>query len=159
MKPIEQMTEHEVMAELVARGVPLPIAGGSYFINDLENAAILGVSIAPAAQTATGNGLGVDLSSGDGQAFAIVVAGARTDGTHVITLQESNNDGTADEHAAADAYAAIEDTVSIDNVTGTAVEIVTFRHSKPWVRAVKTVTGASTGAVYGVLIGAPKRRQ
>lgn len=138
----------------------MPIAGGSYFLNDLENSFTGGVSIQPALRTATATGQGVDLSSGDGQAFAVVIGGTYTDGTHAVTLQESKNDGTADEHTAADAYAAIADTVSITNVTGTSLQIVTFRPSKPWVRAVLTVTGSpATGAIVGVLIIAPLRQQ
>ena len=130
----------------------------SDYVNDLASGVILGVSLQPVARTATANGIGVDLSSGDGQAFAVIVGGSYTDGTHAITLQESKNDNAADEHAAADAYAAIADSVTIANITGTSVQIVTFRHTEPWVRAVTTVTGGpATGAVYSVIIGAPKR--
>lgn len=144
---------------LAALGI-VPIAGGSYFLNDLANSYVGGVSLQPAARTATANGTGVDLSSGDGQAHAIVIGGTYTDGTHAISFQESKNDGAADEHAAADAYAAISDTVTVTNITGTSLQIVTFRHKEPWVRAVLTVTGSpSTGAVISVVIIAAKRSQ
>lgn len=134
----------------------------SYFLNDAGDALIKGISLKPKAYTTTTNGEGVDLSSGDGQAFAIIVSGLYTDGTHAISLQESNNDNAADEHEAADAYTAIaaaniNDTIS--NISDANVQIVTFRHAAPWVRAVTTITGSpGTGAVYGVVIATPKRR-
>ena len=58
------------------------------------------------------------------------------------------------------ALAAIgDDTVTaVTNITGTSLQIVTFRHTEPWVRAVLTVTGSpSTGAVISVVIVAAKR--
>ena len=50
------------------------------------------VSIAAAAQTATGNGNPIDLQGYDG-AVVVVDAGAFTDGSHVITLEHATASG------------------------------------------------------------------
>lgn len=143
----------------------------SYFINDLRSAVLGGTSIRPAAaRTTTTTGEGVDLSSGDGQAFAIVDIGTITDGTHTLKFQESKNDNTASEHEAADAYTDITgikldgsstavDTLALTStVSNGPARRVSFRHAEPWVRAVVTVTGSpGTGGTYSVFVGAPKR--
>ena len=128
----------------------------STHIMDLKNAAVIGTSLAPQARTATANGSGVDLQAGGGgSSFAILDVGTATDGTHAIKLQESKNDNTADPEAA-DAYADITGATFTEPAANTP-QVINFKRSKRWVRAVSTIATATTGKVYGVLIGSPKK--
>ena len=125
-------------------------------VHDLKNAFLAGESVAQGAHTSTVTGSAVDLGEAMEQTFAIVQAGAITDGTHNLAIQESKNDNTADPEAA-DAYAAVAPAVS-QAIVASAVNIYGFWRSKRWARAVVTVAGATTGGVYAVLLGGMKQR-
>lgn len=106
-------------------------------------------SLQPAARIATANGAGVDLQN-FGAAVAVATFGAWTDGTHTIKLQESD-----DNSSFADVAAAQVDG-SNPAVSGSGGASQSYRlgylGSKRYIRAVTTVSGATTGAVYGVQI-------
>lgn len=101
-------------------------------------------SLNPAARIATANGTGVDLAGYEG-ALCVVSVGTRTDGTHALKLQESDDNTTFTDVAAAD----LRGSFPADVTTGTPIR-VGYKGTKRYVRAVATVTGATTGAVYGV---------
>lgn len=127
-------------------------------IVDLLNAAILGVSLPPAARTATANGTGVDLKNQEGQGFAILVTGAITDGTHDVKLQESKNDNTANESGAADPYADMGFAFAQIGAADDNIEKrLNYVRTERFARAVTTVAAATTGGIYGVLIGGQKK--
>jgi hypothetical protein len=111
------------------------------------------------ASAASANGSGVDLRYCSGPAVAIADCGTITDGTHTITFEQSRNDNTADVGGAADPYAAVpeaDEMVLNAAKSGTVVMARVFA-SEPYVRAVVTVAGATTGGIYGIMIGAPKK--
>lgn len=111
------------------------------------------LTIAPAlrAANATVNGTGVDLA-GTGNFFRtgmlVVLAGAVTDGTHTFVLQESDDNSTFTNVAAADlqgslaAVASGGGTVSGPNT----VQRQSYTGSKRYLRANVTTAGATTGA-------------
>ena len=107
------------------------------------------LSLAPAARTATANGSGVDLQN-FGAAVAVITFGAYTDGTHAIKLQES------DDNSAFTDVAAAQVDGSNPSVSGAGGASQTYRlgylGTKRYLRVVATVSGTTTGAVYGANI-------
>lgn len=116
-------------------------------------------TLTPAARTASANGTAVDRNSlGDmhRSAMFLVSTGTITDGTHTISVEDSD-DGTT--------FAA----VAAEFLQGAAPAIVAADDNKQffvgyigprrYLRAVTTVTGATTGGVYAVavLLGEPRR--
>jgi len=120
--------------------------------NDLKNSILGAVSIlAGTIHTATGNGTGIDLLTGDGGSCAIIQVGTITDGTHTITVEESD--------AVGGTYAAVPnaDSKAIAAADSGLVYVLNFKRTNRWVRAVKTVAGATTGGHYGVSVHAMKK--
>lgn len=112
---------------------------------DLVSWVSSGASLRPAARTASANGSGVDLANYNSVAVQIN-AGTITDGTHTPKLQESDDNSSFSDVAAADlqgSFAAI--------ATNTDQE-VGYIGIKRYVRAVSTVAGATTGGVYSINI-------
>jgi len=107
---------------------------------DLVNDIDLQTSLAPAAYTASTNGQGVDLRGFESAAIAFV-AGTVTDGTHTPSVEES------DDGSAWSAVAAADLDRSLANLASGTVQRVGYRGAKRHLRAVLTVTGATTGAV------------
>lgn len=115
--------------------------------NDIQN------SLAPAARTASANGSGVDLSGFHSANIAFVV-GTITDGTHTPSVQESDDNSTFTNVAAADLNGTLAALASNTN------QRVGYRGTKRYVRAVSTVSGATTGGVYaGVVERGDARKQ
>ena len=113
-------------------------------------------SLRPAARTATVNGQGVDLAGFDSAMF-VVAAGAWTDGSHAITAQESDDNSSYSAVAAADLIGS-QPTISAAG-GGNQVYQWGYRGTKRFVRLVSTVSGTTTGAVYGgvVIAGHPRK--
>lgn len=110
-------------------------------------------SLAPAARTATANGSGVDLASFASATVAFSV-GTITDGTHTPKVQESDDNSTFTDVAAADLIGALAALASNVN------QRVGYRGTKRYIRAVTTIAGATTGGVYaGVVIRGDARKQ
>lgn len=114
-------------------------------MRDLKNNIKEATSLAPAARTATANGTGVDLRGFD-SAVCIFQVGVITDGTHTPKLQDSPDDATYTDVAAADLEG------SFANLASNVNQRVGYIGSQRYVRAVSTVAGATTGGVYGALI-------
>lgn len=106
-------------------------------------------SLAPAARTASANGTGVDLRDFDA-AMVMIDFGAWTDGSHTFEVQESDDDST---------YAAVGD----DDLLGTEPVVdgasedaqvykLSYIGTKRYIRVAVTVSGTTTGAVYGASI-------
>lgn len=106
-------------------------------------------SLAPAVYTATTNGAGVDLRGSD-SAMIAVHSGAYTDGSHVVTLQESDDDSTYTDVADADIQGA-EPTI---DAAGDANSVFQFGYigTSRYVRVITTVTGATSGAAYAACV-------
>jgi photosystem II stability/assembly factor-like uncharacterized protein len=127
----------------------------------LYNIARAQATLAIAARTdGTVNGSTVDLHENldaSRSAMLIVVAGAITDGSHAITLEESD-DGSAWATVAADDLQGTAPTL-----TGTdddAVSEVGYVGSKRYLRAVAATSGATSGGTFGAVIlrGFPRRQ-
>lgn len=113
---------------------------------DLNKDIATATSLAPAARTATANGTGVDLQ-GFGSCAVVWNVGAITDGTHTPKLQESDDNSTFTDVAAADQSGTLAALVASTN------QEVGYLGRKRYVRAVITVTGSpSTGGVYAALV-------
>ncbi|MFB6950181.1 hypothetical protein ACFCXP_11175 [Streptomyces niveus] len=120
-------------------------------------------TLAIAARTATANGTTVDrtLSGASGtnewhaSATLLVHTGAITDGTHAISLQVSDDNSTWTTAPAADLQGAPP---SIGSSNDDTVYEVGYTGTARYLRAVTTVSGTTTGGVYGatILLGFPR---
>lgn len=113
---------------------------------DLDRSINSTITLAPAARTASANGTGVDLA-GFTECAAVLIAGIRTDGTHALKLQDSPDNSAFTDIPAAQLSGAF----AADVVSTTTVEVGVLS-SQRYVRAVATVSGTTTGAVYAVQI-------
>jgi len=114
-------------------------------MRDLKNVIDFANSLAPAARTATGTGTGVDLQGYNG-AVVFFHVGTITDGTHTPKLQESADNSTFTDVAAADLEGTLAAlATSVNQEAG-------YKGTKRYVRAVSTVSGATTGGVYAASI-------
>lgn len=113
---------------------------------DLNKELSVAQSLAPAVRTSTANGTGVDLS-GYGSAMVLWNVGTITDGTHTPTLQESDDNSTWANVAAADlsgSHAAL---------TSSTLQEIGYIGRARYIRAVITITGSpSTGGAYSASI-------
>lgn len=113
-------------------------------VKDLENRVDVAASLFPAARTATVNGTAVDLR-GYGSAMVVVTFGAWTDGTHTPTLQHSADNTTwvtCDSNSLNGSFTAVSS--SAGNNT---VQKIGYMGGNRYVRAVMTISGATTGAL------------
>jgi hypothetical protein len=116
-------------------------------------------SIDVGAKTASANGAAVDLQ-GYEACVMIVDADARTDGTHTVRLEESDDNSTFSAVAAADL--SWDSAIGPVNASGQVVIdgaadddqacVVGYVGAKRYVRAAAVVTSATTGAIYGALL-------
>src|SRR5690242_19740977 len=116
----------------------------------------------PAAKTATANGLDIDTSGYEAATFYLNV-GVVTDGTHTPKLQEADDNGSGSAGTYSDVAAAglIRSFTALTTGAGnggSAVQEVGYIGGKRWVRIVMTVSGATTGAVYGATCALGKAR-
>lgn len=102
-------------------------------------------SLAPAARTATANGTSVDLQ-GYNSAEVLFVVGAITDGTHTPKVQESDDNSAFTDVAAADQDGTLAALAASTN------QAVGYKGNKRYLRAVSTVSGATTGGVYAAVV-------
>lgn len=106
-------------------------------------------SLRPQATTATRTGTGVDTLGYEG-VLIVVNAGLRTDGTHTTDIEESDDDSTYTDVAAAD----LQGTEPVINSATTDEQDyeVGYIGSKRYVRVNIAVSGATTGAVLGASV-------
>lgn len=123
-------------------------------------------TFAPAAQTADADGATVDTQHEKRSAFEVNV-GLFTDGVHTITFEDSPDGSTWTAIAAANlkmpsdaptgvvvGASLVIDDVAEDN----QVYTVEYNGIERYLRAVKAITGETTGAVYGVNVVSGDRR-
>jgi len=109
-------------------------------MKDLKSLISTVQSLAPAARTATANGSSANLQ-GYNSAVAVVSFGVVTDGTHTPKLQESSDNSTFTDVAAADQNG------SFAAGTSNSIQRVGYIGALQYVRVVMTISGATTGAV------------
>lgn len=140
-----------------------------------------GLSALP-AQTATQNSSGVDLANYNG-AMIYILAGTWTDGTHTFHVQESNDNGSTDvwaDVAATDlvlwqatsssVFTPVKandanslptgnlQPVAISSAATAINQRVGYIGAKRWIRMRTVVSGASSGALYDIVIEAGEPR-
>lgn len=115
---------------------------------DLDKQISTANSLAPGAlRTASANGTGIDLA-GYRKAAVVIIAGAVTDGTHTISVEESDISGSG--------YTTVDPT-QLSGTPGAVVastnQEIGYLGTKRYIRAVTTVTGSpSTGAYYAAIV-------
>lgn len=114
-------------------------------MRDLNDQVDVALSLVPAARVnGTFNGAGVDLRGYD-SAMLVVSFGAYTDGSHTPSLQQSDDNSSFTTVAAAELSGSLTAVSSAGGAN--SVQRVGYLGSKRYVRAVLTVTGATTGAL------------
>lgn len=112
----------------------------------IKDTLVFATSVAPLLRTTTISGTGVDLANAGGNAVFFQV-GALTDGTHTPKLQESSDNSTYTDVAAADQVGTLAALAANTN------QKVSYIGSKRYIRAVITVTGSpATGCNCGVVV-------
>lgn len=115
---------------------------------DLRNNLSVATSLSPAARTASANGTGVDLQGYEG-ALVVVQTGAITDGTHAIEVQESDDNITYAPVADADLQGTEP---AIGATDDDKVYEIGYLGKKRYIRVAVTVSGATSGGVYGATV-------
>ena len=118
-------------------------------------------SVRPQAHTASANGLDVDLANFDA-ATVVFEFGVWTDGVHTATIEEAPDDGTGSPGTYAVVAAALLD--GTPPVVDAANEddqiyLVGYLGNQRFIRGVTTVSGATTGAIYGSSVVRGKGRK
>lgn len=121
-------------------------------LNDARGEQLIATSLAPAARTATANGTGVDLQAA-GSATAHFLVGVITDGTHTPKIQESADNSTFTDVAPSDQSGTLANLASNTN------QKVGYIGKLRYIRAVVTVSGATTGGVYAAIVNAMDLRR
>lgn len=115
---------------------------------DIYNVVSLVQSLAPAARTnGTVDGTATDRQFSD-SLLAIIDAGLWTDGVHTITLQDSDDNVTFGA-VASGSYQGTNPVVIDANTEDNMIYKIGYLGTKRYVRLSTTVSGATTGAVYG----------
>lgn len=113
-------------------------------MRDMKNNVDAVKSINPAVYNSNPPLMGVDIRGFD-SAMAVIQSGALTDGTHTPKLQESDDNSSYSDVAAAD----LEGTLA--NISADAVQRIGYKGAKRYVRVFVTSNG-TTGAIYGAVI-------
>jgi hypothetical protein len=131
-------------------------------MRDAYSNVLVKASLKPAARTATANGTAVDRTDGSNasmfqDALIVLNTGTVTDGTHTITIEDSDDNSTFATVTSAgyegDAPPALtssnDETVYETRYTG----------GRRYLRVVTTVAGATTGGLYAaeVVLSNPRR--
>jgi len=108
--------------------------------DDVQNAFVNKVSIVPQVATATVTGTAVDVGAGDNPITLVFSVGAINDATTIaVTVTESATSGGT--------FTAISGaTASIAGTDDSTVQVVTFRRTQPYLKAVATLAGATQSA-------------
>ena len=118
-------------------------------IHDLAAGAVLGASVVPQVATATQNGSSIDLISGDGNAFAVMLVGAVAGGTTVGGKVQESDTGSV--------WTDVPDAVFPNVTTSNGAYALTFMRTKRYARCVLTLAGGSPQAAIAGLIGEQKK--
>ena len=122
----------------------------STHLHDVAAHAVLAPSVAPAVVTTTQNGSAVDLLTGDGNAFAVLVLGTVAGGTTVGGKVQESADGST-------GWADITGATFPNVTTGTAAHLLTFARTQRYVRCVVTIAGGTPSAAVCAAVGQQKK--
>jgi hypothetical protein len=116
-------------------------------MRDIRSNVDVAQTFAPAARTATASGSSVDLQGYDAAMFEFS-AGAWTDGSHTPSAEHSDDNTTWTACAASDLQGAFAAVTAAPG--GNTVQRVGYVGGKRYVRGKSTVTGATTGMLFGM---------
>lgn len=131
-------------------------------MRDAYNNLLVKASLKPAARTATVNGTSVDRVDGSNasmfqDATVVINSGTVTDGTHTITIEDSDDNSTFATVVAAN----LEGDTPPALITTNDETVYETRYigTKRYLRVVTTVATATTGGVYSaeVVLSNPRR--
>ncbi|HLV80725.1 MAG TPA: hypothetical protein VKT32_10600 [Chthonomonadaceae bacterium] len=105
-------------------------------------------SIAPKAISATTNGSGVDLAGAKDNLITIL-PGVWTDGTHTFSLQESSDNTTFTNVAAADQVGTLN---PVSGSASAVIQNVSYIGKLRYIRVVDTVAGGTTGMLVAAYV-------
>jgi hypothetical protein len=108
-------------------------------------------SLAPATRTSSTNGTGIDLQFSEA-AEAEFIVGTITDGTHTPKIQESDDNSTYTDVAGGDQIG------TLTALASNTIQRVAYIGRKRYIRAVVTVSGATSGGVYAAVVQRGHRR-
>lgn len=114
---------------------------------------LVNVSLSPAARTdGTASGVAVDrgVNGGMQDAVVVVTTGTITDGSHAITVEDSNNGSSNWAAVAAEQIQGTQPTIVAAN-DDTVFEFG-VRSTRRHLRVVAVTTGATTGGIFGAVI-------
>lgn len=116
----------------------------------------IAIALAGTARTATATGTGIDIANYQSVVVAVVPV-SWTDGTHTLKLQYSPDNSAWTDVAASQ----LDGTMPVINASGDATVYtrVGYLGTQRYIRAISTVVGATTGAVYSVIAlrGSPRK--
>lgn len=131
-------------------------------MRDIYNSVLVKASLKPVARTATANGTAVDRVDGSNasmfqDALVVINSGTVTDGTHTITIEDSDDNST---------WATVTSSgyegdapPALTSANDEAVYETRYVGGKRYLRVVTTVSGATTGGLYAaeVVLADPRR--
>ncbi|MFD9306132.1 hypothetical protein ACFWCB_26345 [Streptomyces sp. NPDC060048] len=132
-------------------------------MRDIYSNVLVKASLKPAARTATANGTGVDRADGSNasmyqDALVVLSSGTVTDGTHTITIEDSDDNSSFATVAAA--YLEGDTPPALITSNDETVYETRYIGGKRYLRVVTTVTGSpATGGLYAadVVLSNPRR--
>lgn len=131
-------------------------------MRDIYNSVLVKASLKPAARTATANGTAVDRVDGSNasmfqDALIVLNAGTVTDGTHTITIEDSDDNSTFATVAAG--FLEGDTPPALVTTNDETVYETRYTGTKRYLRVVTTVASATTGGVYSaeVVLSNPRR--
>ncbi|MFD7093392.1 hypothetical protein [Streptomyces xanthophaeus] len=132
-------------------------------MRDIYNGVLVKASLKPALRTATANGTAVDRVDGANlsmyqDAMVVINSGTVTDGTHTITIEDSDDNSTYATVAAA--YLEGDTPPALITTNDETVYETRYTGGKRYLRVVTTVSGSpSTGGLYTaeVVLSNPRR--
>jgi hypothetical protein len=118
---------------------------------DLYQELAAATSLTPAARSANTavNGTGVDLQNYGGN-VVLIVAGTITDGTHAFKIQDSADNSSFADAAAADVVGSLTSFTSA--TTAGTVREASYIGAARYIRVVATTSGATTGGLFSAVV-------
>lgn len=119
-------------------------------LSDVQNNALVGVSVYPATVNDTNGGSGIDMQDADGACFAVQLVGTvgGTSPSLAGKIQESSDNSTWTDVAGA-TFTAV--------TASSNAQTITFERTKRYLRHFRTVSGTSPTFALGVVIGEQKK--
>jgi hypothetical protein len=100
----------------------------------------------------TAESAAIDLGAVHGEVMVLLAVGTITDGTHVISMTHSEDDGVTDPYAPIDAGDIDVALPTLDNTVLAGMSVHRYIGTKRYLKIQTTVTPGVTGGVYGAFV-------